>query len=39
MLKNISKYLLKVKKYNVQNTVRDINTIFKMMYERSKMCP
>ena len=24
------------KKFNVQNTVRDINIIFKMMYERSK---
>ena len=25
-------------KFNVKNTVRDINIIFKMMYERSKMC-
>ena len=24
-------------KFNVKNTVRDINIIFKMMYERSKM--
>ena len=36
MLKKISNYLLKVKKFNVQNTLRDINIIFKMMYERSK---
>ena len=25
-----------LQKFNVQNTVRDVNIIFKMMYERSK---
>ena len=31
------KLFIESKKFNVQNTVRDINIIFKMMYERSKM--
>ena len=30
------KLFIESKKFNVQNTVRDINIIFKMMYERSK---
>ena len=30
------KLLIESKKFNVQNTVRDVNIIFKMMYERSK---
>ena len=30
------KLFIERKKFNVQNTVRDINIIFKMMYERSK---
>ena len=30
------KLFLESKKFNVQNTLRDINSIFKMMYERSK---
>ena len=35
MLKKIS-FFIESKKFNVQNTVRDVNIIFKMMYERSK---
>ena len=30
------KLFIESKKFNVQNTVRDVNIIFKMMYERSK---
>ena len=30
------KLFIESKKFNVQNTLRDINIIFKMMYERSK---
>ena len=30
------KFYIESKKFNVQNTVRDMNIIFKMMYERSK---
>ena len=32
------KSYIESEKFNVKNTVRDINNIFKMMYERSKMC-
>ena len=31
------KLFIESKKFNVQNTVRDINIMVKMMYERSKM--
>ena len=31
------KSYIESKKFHVKNTVRDINIIFKMMYERSKM--
>ena len=31
-------FFIESEKFNVKNTVRDINIIFKMMYERSKMC-
>ena len=37
-LKEDIKSYIESKKINVKNTVRDINIIFKMMYERSKMC-
>ena len=30
------KLFIESKKFNVQNTLRDVNIIFKMMYERSK---
>ena len=30
------KLFIESKKFNIQNTLRDINIIFKMMYERSK---
>ena len=32
------KVFIESKKFNVQNTVRDVNIIFKMMYERRKIC-
>ena len=32
------KLFIESKKFNVQNTVRDVNIIFKMMYERRKIC-
>ena len=32
------KLFIESKKFNVQNTVRYINIIFKMMYEISKIC-
>ena len=32
------KFFIESKKFNVQNTLRDINIIFKMMYERRKIC-
>ena len=35
-VKDNIKLFIESKKYNVQNTVRDVNIIFKMMYERSK---
>ena len=35
-VKDIIKLFIESKKFNVQNTVRDVNIIFKMMYERSK---
>ena len=38
MLKKISNFFIESKKFNVQNTVRDVNIIFKMMYERRKIC-
>ena len=39
ILKNISNFILKfIKSLNVKNTVRDINIIFKMMYEISEIC-
>ena len=31
------KLYIEIKKFNVKNTVRDINIILKMMYERSKI--
>ena len=31
------KSYIESKKFNVKNTVRDVNTTFEMMYERSKM--
>ena len=36
MLKKNIKLFIESKKFNVQNTVRDVNIIFKMMCERSK---
>ena len=30
------KLCIENKKFNIQNTLKDINIIFKMMYERSK---
>ena len=30
------KLFIESKKFNIQNTLRDINIIFKMLYERSK---
>ena len=32
------KLFIESKKFNVQNTVRDVNIIFQMMYERRKIC-
>ena len=32
------KLFIESKKFNVQNTVRDVNIIFKMMYEIRKIC-
>ena len=32
------KLFIESKKFNIQNTLRDINIIFKMMYERRKVC-
>ena len=32
------KLFVESKKFNVHNTVRDANIIFKMMYERRKIC-
>ena len=32
------KLFIESKKFNIQNTLRDINNIFKMMYERRKIC-
>ena len=32
------KLFIESKKFNVQNTVRDVNIIFKMMCERRKIC-
>ena len=37
-VKENTKLCIESKKFNVQNTVRYINIIFKMMYERSKIC-
>ena len=37
MLKKNSKLFIESKKFNVQNTLRDISIIFKMMYEISKI--
>ena len=31
-------YIENYKKFNVKNTVRDINIIFKMIYEISEIC-
>ena len=31
------KLFIESKKFNIQNTLRDINIIFKMMYERRKI--
>ena len=36
-IKEAIKSYTESEKFNVKNTVRDINIIFKMMYERSKM--
>ena len=32
------KLFIESKKFNIQNTLRDVNIIFKMMYERRKIC-
>ena len=32
------KLFIESKQFNVQNTVRDVNIIFKTMYEISKIC-
>ena len=32
------KLFIESKKFNIQNTLRDINIIFKIMYERRKIC-
>ena len=37
MKKKTLNHMLKVKSLMLKNTVRDVNVIFKMMYERSKM--
>ena len=38
-IKEYIKFYIEIcKKFNVKNTVRDINNIFKMMYERSNIC-
>ena len=37
-IKEAVKSYIESEEFNVKNTVRDINIIFKMMYERSKMC-
>ena len=35
-VKTIIKSHIESEKFNIQNTLRDINIIFKMMYERSE---
>ena len=35
--KKVIKSYIESEQFNVKNTVRDINLIFKMMYERGKM--
>ena len=35
-VKDNIKLFIESKKFNIQNTLRDVNIIFKMMYERSK---
>ena len=37
MKENINLFI-ESKRFNIQNTLRDINIIFKMMYERRKIC-
>ena len=38
-IKEYIKYFIEIyKKFNVKNTVRDINIIFKMMYEINEIC-
>ena len=38
-IKEYIKYYIEIyKKFNVKNTVRDINIIFKMMYEINEIC-
>ena len=38
-IKEYIKFYIEIyKNFNVKNTVRDINIIFKMMYERSNIC-
>ena len=37
-VKESIKLFIESKKFNIQNTLRDINIIFKMMYERRKIC-
>ena len=32
------KLFIESKKFNIQNTLRDINNIFQMMYEKSNNC-
>ena len=32
------KLFIESKRFNIQNTLRDINIIFKMMHERRKIC-
>ena len=36
-VKKVIKSYIESEKFNVKNTVRDINIVFKMMYERGKM--
>ena len=36
-VKKVIKSYIESEQFNVKNTVRDINLIFKMMYERGKM--
>ena len=37
-VKESIKLFIESKKFNIQNTLGDFNIIFKMMYERRKIC-